>query len=143
MSRPISAVGEVSERFVIEVTVSEADVDAFGHVNNLVYVRWVQDVAARHSSAVGWDAADYLAIGGFFVVRRHELDYLLPALAGDTLAVTTWIARWGAASSTRMTEIHRVDDGALLARGVTRWAFVDAASQRPARIPDPVRAAFR
>jgi len=122
--------------------VAETDIDGLGHANNIEFVRWIQDVAVAHSSAVGLDFAAYVAMASFFVVRRHEVDYLRPALRGDPLVVRTWIDSAAAAQCERVTEIVRETDGAMLARATTTWGFVEATSGRPTRIPDAVRAAF-
>ncbi|MFI5302129.1 MAG: acyl-CoA thioesterase [Polyangiales bacterium] len=131
----------LSARFVFDVPVEPEDIDVLGHVSNLVYVRWVQDAAWRHSSAVGWDHAAYVRLGALFVVRRHELDYLASAIAGDVARITTWVDSWSAASSIRRTEATRVSDGRVLLRAATTWAMVSAKTGRPTRIvPEIVRA---
>lgn len=130
------------DRFTLEHTATPADIDDLGHVSNLVYLRWIQEVATAHSDAVGWDAAAYHAAGAVFVVRRHQVDYLRPAYLGDALALITWVADWRGASSTRNTEVVRRSDGTVLAHGATLWAFVDRAAGRPRRIPDSIRQAF-
>lgn len=133
----------------MELTASDDDVDELGHVSNIRYVRWLQDVATAHSAAVGFDVADYRALDGVFVVRRHEIDYLSPAFRGDRLRLDTWVESWKQASSVRRTDIVRVtgdgrDPGACttLARGTTLWAFVGVSDGRIRRIPETVRLAF-
>jgi acyl-CoA thioester hydrolase len=116
------------------------DVDELGHVNNLVYVRWVLDVATAHSRAVGWDFSAYRNAGGVFVVRRQEVDYLRPAFAGERVRVETWIDGLTRVTSVRRTRIVRGDDE--LARAATTWAFVSVNGGRPMRIPEEIRAAF-
>src|SRR6185295_12935541 len=130
----------VPERFTIPITATAADIDDLGHVSNLVYVRWVLEVATAHSLARGWGHPEYRALGGVFVVRRHEIDYLAPVVEGDALVATTWIESWRAASCLRATEITR--GAQLVARAATTWAFMSLASGRPQRIPDQLRAAF-
>lgn len=131
--------------FATETAVSAADIDELDHVSNVVYVRWILHAAQTHSRAVGYDFAAYQRLGAVFVVRRHEVDYLVPALAGDRIVLRTWVDSWKAASSVRMTSIVRVQerDGEVeLARGRTRWALVDLETGRPRRIPDDIKAAF-
>ena len=127
-----------SHRYVV----TEADLDALGHANNTSYVKWVQDVAVAHSNAQGLALADYQSLGAVFVIRRHTIDYLRPAMKGDELEVTTWIASAAAASCERATEIRRVSDSELLATALTLWAFIDTTTGRPRRITDEVRARF-
>lgn len=127
--------------FAIEVLVGENDIDMLGHANNVAYLRWVQDVAVAHSEAVGLDFARYRELGGVFVVRRHEIDYLRSALRGEKLAVRTWIPISMAAKVTRMTEIRRLS-GEVVVRATTVWGFIDGATMRPTRIPEEIRVAF-
>jgi acyl-CoA thioester hydrolase len=84
--------------------------------------------------------ARYRDLGGVFVVRRHEVDYLGAALEGDALVVRTWITRTTRVSSIRAYEVLR--DTERLVRATTTWAFVSLDSGRPCRIPAAVRAAF-
>lgn len=122
--------------------VTEADIDAIGHASNIAYVRWVQDVAIAHSEAVGLDWPAYQKMGCCFVVRRHEIDYLRAVGVRERLRVRTWISDVKAASCLRHTELRREGDGVEVARGVTRWAFVDLTTGRPMRIPPSVRESF-
>lgn len=119
------------------------DVDALGHVNNIVYVRWVQDVAVAHSDACGWGLEAYQREGAVFVVRRHEVEYLRPAFEGDRLLLKTWVADWKGASSWRETRIVRAADGQEVVKARTLWAFVDTKSGRPRRIPAAIVEDFR
>jgi acyl-CoA thioester hydrolase len=130
----------VTARHSIEITATDADLDELGHVSNLVYVRWILDVAMSHSRAAGWDFDDYRALGSVFVVRRHEVDYIAQVTAGQRLVATTWVDGWRPASCVRHTELAR--DGKVVARGATTWAMMSLASGRPVRIPDHLLAAF-
>jgi acyl-CoA thioester hydrolase len=121
---------------------ADDDIDELGHVSNVVYVRWVLEAALGHSAAVGWGAAEYLELGSTFVVRRHEIDYLLPVFAGEAVEVETRVDWWKGATSLRRTSIRRASDGTEVARGATLWAFVDMKVGRPRRIPESVRTAF-
>jgi acyl-CoA thioester hydrolase len=126
--------------FLLRVRADPADIDGLGHVSNLVYLRWVLEAALAHSTAKGLDEAAYKARGQGWVVRRHEIDYLRAALAGDELVIETRVATVAAASSTRRTRILR--DGELLARAATNWAYVDFRTGRPMRIPEEVKSLF-
>jgi len=127
--------------FRIEVEVRDEDIDVLGHANNVAYLKWIQDVAVAHSEAVGLGFARYREIGGVFVVRRHEIDYLRSALRGEKLAVCTWIPTQMAAKVIRKTEIRR-ESGEVVVRAETVWGFIDGRTMRPSRIPDDVREAF-
>jgi acyl-CoA thioester hydrolase len=132
----------VSPSFTLRFVAPEADVDELGHVSNVAYVRWIQEVAKAHSAAVGLDFAEYRRLGGVFVVRRHEVDYLLSVLGGDAVVLTTHIADMRGASSERRTVITRESDGREVARAVTSWAFIAIEGARPRRIPSEILAAF-
>jgi acyl-CoA thioester hydrolase len=127
-----------AEPFEIDVVIHPGDVDGMGHVNNIVYVRWVQEVAVAHWQAVApAEAIDTMT----WVVLRHEIDYLRPARPGDSIRARTWIGAGESLRYERFTEIARAD-GTVLARGRTLWCPVDIATGRPKRVPPEVRAAF-
>lgn len=127
-----------AEPFEIAVHIHPDDVDGMGHVNNIVYVRWVQEVALAHWHAVA--PADARA-AMTWVVLRHEIDYLHPARPGDEVRARTWIGEAQAIRYARHTAIVRAD-GTVLARARTLWCPVDIATGRPRRVPAEVRAAF-
>jgi acyl-CoA thioester hydrolase len=131
---------EQSERFTIAITPEPGDIDEVGHVSNLVYLRWVMDVALAHTRAVGWDIPKYREFGAVFMVRRHEIDYVAQVTLGQTLRAETWVPTWRLASCVRNTEVIR--DGNVVARAATTWALIDIASGRPRRIPDELAALF-
>jgi acyl-CoA thioester hydrolase len=128
--------------FRLAIRVSAADIDALDHVSNVKIVDWMNRAAVEHSNAVGFDIARYREIGGVFVVRRHEIDYLASALLGDEVVASTWPTLLGKASAERHHEIKRVADGVVIARGFNVWAFVAFKTGRPVRIPPEVLAAF-
>ena len=132
---------ETRTHHALEITVAEADIDELGHASNIAYVRWIQTAAIAHSAAVGMDFDAYRQIGGVFVVRRHEIDYMRPLLRGDTLQVRTWIDSAMAAKCKRGTEI-RTSKGELASRAMTTWGYIDTTSGRPVRIPGAIRTAF-
>jgi acyl-CoA thioester hydrolase len=133
---------EPSSVHVHRLIAAADDIDELGHVSNVVYVRWVLLAALGHSAAVGWGPDQYRDLGATFVVRRHEIDYLLPVFAGDAIELETRVDWWKGATSLRRTSIRRAADGAEVARGATLWAFVDMQVGRPRRIPESVRKAF-
>jgi acyl-CoA thioester hydrolase len=126
----------------IELTPTPDDIDDLEHVSNLVYVRWILEVALAHSDAVGWDNAAYRRIGAIWVVRRHEVDYLQSVVLGDRVAVTTWVEVVKGVSSIRKTSMRRLRDGVEVCRASSTWAFIDLATGRPRKISDDVRGAF-
>jgi acyl-CoA thioester hydrolase len=127
-----------AEPFEIEVQIHPGDVDGMGHVNNIVYVRWVQEVALAHWRTVAPAEAQAMMT---WVVLRHEIDYLHPARPGDAVRARTWVGEVRAIRYERHTVIAR-EDGTVLARGRTFWCPVDLTTGRPRRVPAEVRAAF-
>jgi acyl-CoA thioester hydrolase len=133
-------IAAMAERFAIPITPAADDIDELGHVSNLVYLRWVQDVAMAHTRALGWDYAQYRALGAVFMVRRHEIDYVAQVTLGQALRAETWVDSFRLASCVRKTEILR--DGKVVARAATTWAMIGLASGRPQKIPDELVALF-
>jgi acyl-CoA thioester hydrolase len=133
-------VRRVSPRFTLAITPTAADIDELGHVSNLVYLRWVLDVATAHSAALGWDHAAYRSLGSVFVVRRHEIDYVAQVREGDALVAETWVDDWRLASCIRKTELRRGEQ--VVARAATTWAMMSLASGRPTKIPESLRELF-
>ena len=130
-----------SARFEYEHRVVPEDIDELGHAGNYHYIRWLQHAAVAHSTANGWPPRRYQALGAGWVVRSHQITYLKPAFEGDTLTITTWVADMRSAASLRRYEIRR-QDGQLIARAATDWAFVNYEKQRPVRIPPEVYGSF-
>jgi acyl-CoA thioester hydrolase len=139
---PPSADGPPAHAFSITLVVGPDDIDALGHANNVVYVRWVQDVAVAHSRAVGLDWSAYQAMGSVFAVRRHEIDYLSPAFENDEIRLVTWVESARPATTVRRTLAERVRDGRTLARAATTWVLLDLKGGRPRRIADELMARF-
>jgi acyl-CoA thioester hydrolase len=130
------------DTFRLDLVVGDGDIDVCGHASKIAFVSWIQDAAMAHSAAVGLDLDAYRRLGAVFVVVRHEIDYLRPALRADELEARTWISSVMAAKCLRATELVRKRDEQVVARGVTTWGFVAFETGRPKRISDDVRAAF-
>lgn len=121
------------------VRVAAEDLDERAHVNNVVYVRWVQQIAVAHWRSLA-PAEDQASTA--WVVLRHEIDYALPARLGDVVVLRTWVGEATRLAFERHTEIVRQADAKLLARGRTLWCPVDAETGRPKRVSDDVRRLF-
>jgi acyl-CoA thioester hydrolase len=117
--------------FALTFRVPDADIDPLGHVNNVAFLRYVQDAAVAH-----WRAAAPPDIQAAFtwVVRRHEIEYLKPGLPCDELVSRTWVGEPSGATWERFTEIARPADDTLLVRARTVWVLLDAATGRPRRV---------
>jgi acyl-CoA thioester hydrolase len=121
--------------FELTLTAAPEHIDELGHVNNAVWVQWIQQVAVAHWDALA-KAEDKDAY--FWVVVRHEIDYLRPAHAGDEIAARTWVgdAPRGARFD-RFVEFSG-QDGRIFVRAKTQWAIIDKAAGRPIRVPPAV-----
>lgn len=124
-----------------EFVVPPAVVDGNGHVNNVAYVQWMQDVAIAHATSVGC-TAETQALGATWVARSHQITYLRPAFGGDRLRLSTWVTTLRKARSTRHYKFLRLSDDTVLATGATDWVFVDAITHRPRTIPASVSGCF-
>ena len=127
--------------FSFEFTIPDDAVDENGHVNNVMYVQWMQDAAVRHYEAMGGTVPTQ-AIGATWVVRSHKVEYLLPAFAGEQIRVETWVETMRKVRSLRCYRFVRVADEKELVRGETDWVFVDAETGRPMSIPPEVISLF-
>ena len=116
-----------------KIEVTGDDIDELGHVNNVVYVRWVQDVAAAH-----WEHAAPTALKARYawVVLRHEIDYKNPAFLKDDITGYTWVGEHHGAKFDRFARIQC--ESKVLAEAKTSWCLLDAKSFRPIRIPDEI-----
>lgn len=117
-------------------------IDANGHVSNLAYLSWMQEIAIEHSTAAGWPPERYREIGAGWVVRSHFIEYLRPAFAGDALGAHTWVPRFDQRATPRRYLFVRDADGQVLVQAETRWVFVDAAKGRRRPLPPELIAAF-
>jgi acyl-CoA thioester hydrolase len=127
------------ERFELAIKVQEADIDQLGHVNNVVYLKWVQDAAVAHWRAVATREQQAALV---WVVIRHEIDYANAARLGDDVVAQTWVGVASRRTFERHTEIRRVRDQKLLARARTLWCPIDVGTGKPARVDAEVRARF-
>jgi acyl-CoA thioester hydrolase len=128
-----------SSPFETIVPVVAADIDEQNHVNNTVYVRWVQDIATAHWRAIASPEAQE-AIG--WVVLRHEIDYKTPATLGDEVVLRTWVGKATRLTFERFTEIRRKRDRQLLSQARTLWCPINTETGRPVRVSAKVRAQF-
>lgn len=125
-----------------ELTVTPDQIDRWGHVNNRVYLKWMEEAAVDHSSVNEWPPQRYAELGRGWVARSHFIEYLKPAFAGDEIVVHTWVADFQRVTSRRRYRIERLGDQAILAKAETNWAFVNLQTFTLARIPPEVGECF-
>ena len=125
--------------FEMTVPVLATDIDEQGHVNNTVYLRWIQDVATAHWKSLA-SAQSQAAIG--WIVLRHEIDYKLPASFGDEIVLRTWVGQASRLKFERFTEVRRRIDNQLLSQARTLWVPIDVRTGKPTRVSAELRAQF-
>jgi acyl-CoA thioester hydrolase len=130
MTRPV---------FEVELTAKPEHIDELGHVNNAVWVQWIQQVAVEHWNSVA-DAAHKEAY--HWVVVRHEIDYLRAAVEGERIIARTWVGE--APKGARFDRLMEFvgPEGKICVRARTQWAIIDKALGRPIRVPAEVIAPF-
>jgi len=130
---------ETSNAFELAINIEPTDIDLLEHVNNVTYLRWVQEAATAHWCAAAplEDQAKFL-----WVVLRHEIDYKRAALPGDGIIARTWVGAATRVKFERFTEILRAGDRTLLASAKTIWCAVDAKTLKPVAVSAQVRSIF-
>ena len=128
--------------FELAITIKPSDIDELGHVNNVVYLSWVQDVAIAHWNFLTTHAhrAKYV-----WVALRHEIDYKAEAVLGDAVIARTWTGMGRGMRFSRHTEIIHISesgDTKILANAVTQWCPLDSSNSRPTRLPTEIAAFF-
>lgn len=116
--------------------------DAYGHVNNSNYARYMQEAAFDASAAAGYADGRYHELGVIWLIRETGIEYLSPLRYGDTAAVTTWVEDFRRVRPRRAYEFRRRGEEDLLARGWTDWVLLDRDSLRPVSIPEEMQQAF-
>jgi acyl-CoA thioester hydrolase len=125
--------------YEIHFAVSPEEIDELGHVNNVNYLRWVQDAATAHWRAAAPPADQERLV---WVVLRHEIDYKAPARLGDAIIARTWVGSATKLRFERYVEILRASDRRLLARALTLWCPLDAKTLRPTDAGAEIRSVF-
>lgn len=128
-----------AEVYTHQITVTEKDLDDLDHVNNVVYLQWVQDIAKDH-----WEvrASKELKKNFIWFVIRHEIDYKKQAFLGDEILVETYVGETTFVTSERFVNIKNAQTGELLVAVKSNWCLLDANSKRPTRITDELRTVF-
>lgn len=141
-------------RLLTHVRVRFHEVDALGHVNNAAYLTYLEQAAIDHAALAGFDMPRMRELGGLFIARRHEIDFLKPAHERDLLQIETWIEEARGARAIRRYDVRRIaaedrdavppdrlvrpdeatSPGESILRGRTEWVYVDPAG-RPRRMP--------
>lgn len=126
-------------RFTISKTATAADIDMLGHVNNAVWVAWIQDIALAH-----WDAVAPREVqeACFFVVTRHEIDYRGNVSEGETVTGETWVDEPPRGARFNRNVRFLGADGKVRVEAKTTWAMIEKATGRIGRVPAELAALF-
>lgn len=118
---------ESNQSFETQIKVQSSDIDQLGHVNNVVYLKWTQDIATEHwyASATKEQIETLL-----WVVTRHEIEYKRPAYYQDTVLSRTWVGKATKRYFERYTDFHLKSNGKILAKVTTLWAPVDLITKK-------------
>src|SRR5579875_3151262 len=132
----------MTPRFTRSFKVRHYELDAFGQVNGVNLVRYMQEAAIEASTALGFSPDWYNQHGVGWVVRRLSVRYFAPALYGDEVTAATWLSGLRGVRSIREYDLTRSRDGQRVARGRAEWVYMDSQTGQPTRIPDAWADAF-
>lgn len=122
------------------IKIPKTAIDENGHVNNVAYVQWMQDIAVEHYASIGGMEAQ--GNNSTWVVREHKVEYLLPAFVDEEIEIRTWVENIRRVRSLRKYEFVRKADDKVLVKGETDWVFVDVKTGMPKAVPETVQKIF-
>ena len=130
---------EPAEIYTHHRTVMEDDLDDLNHVNNVIYVQWIQDIAKEH-----WEvrATEKLKKHFIWVVIRHEIDYKKQAFLDDDILIETYVGETTFVTSERFVNIKNAATGEILVAAKSMWCLLDAETKRPTKITEDLRTVF-
>ncbi|AYA04388.1 acyl-CoA thioesterase [Acinetobacter sp. WCHAc010034] len=133
----------MSTVFDLKITVQPEHIDVLGHVNNVVYLSWMQDAATAHIEALGLGLKEYLELKHAMVAVEHHVQYRKAALQGEEIILRTWLNDINALYSFRQYAFYRPSDRAVLFMGNTQWACIEIATGRPKRMSPTFMQAYQ
>ena len=127
----------------LKLTVQPEHIDVLGHVNNVVYVSWMQDVATAHIEQLGLGLKEYIVLKHAMVAVEHHVQYRKAAVEGEEIILRTWLNDINALYSFRQYVFYRPKDKAVLFMGNTQWACIEIATGRPKRMSPTFTQAYQ
>lgn len=121
--------------FTTRLRVRHYEMDPLGHVNNAVYLNYLEQAAIEHSEHLGFTVERYRELRAVFVLRHIEIDYRRPAIAGDRLEIKTWLQEIRGPRAIRRYEIRKQAEDQLLVTAEALWVWIDLVTMRPRAIP--------
>ena len=127
---------QIFEKLII---VRQDDLDELNHVNNVRYVKWVNDVAKEH-----WfqNVTDDISKDYFWVLLNHNIEYKNPAILNDVVMLKTYVIKAEGVTSTRVVEMFNSKTNKLLIKSETNWCLISSKTQRPTRINSDIANLF-
>ena len=122
-----------------EITVSKNDLDDLNHVNNVIYIHWVQEIAKKHWKSL---VSNEIIKNYFWILLEHQIKYLFPAFLNDKIRLKTYIEKTDGVKSNRIVEIYNKDTKKLLVTSKTTWCLINAKTGKPNRITEDIKKAF-
>ena len=122
--------------------VRQYECDAYSHLHNSNYVRYMQEAAFEASADAGYDLARYNTIGHYWIIRETTIEYLKPVFYNEKVQVKTWVLDFRRATSRRAYEFYRQPEAELVAKAYSDWVFLDSQTGLPARIPESMKVDF-
>ena len=117
----------------------ENDLDDLNHVNNVIYIHWVQEIAKNHWKSL---VSNEIIKNYYWVLLEHQIKYLHPALSDDKIRIKTYIEKTEGVKSNRIVEMYNMDTNKLLVTSKTIWCLINAKTNKPNRITDEIKQAF-
>ncbi|WP_370175577.1 acyl-CoA thioesterase [Leeuwenhoekiella palythoae] len=128
-----------AKTFKLNITVPVEAIDGLGHVNNVIYLQWVQDVAEAH-----WqhNSTEEMLQKYAWVALEHTIKYHAPAFEGEQITIETWVEKFEGVRSIRRTKIFRPSDHKVLATSITNWCLLNMQTRKPLRVPESFTAYY-
>ena len=122
-----------------KIVVSKVDLDDLNHVNNIVYIHWILDIAKKH-----WESlvSSQTLENYYWVLLDHNIKYLRPALLKDKIKIKTFVEKTAGVKSSRVVEIYNDNSQKLLVSSITNWCLISTKTNKPCRIPKEIIEAF-
>ncbi|WP_343596012.1 thioesterase family protein [Acinetobacter sp.] len=124
----------MSQVFDFKIKVELEHIDVLGHVNNVVYIAWMQQVAQQHSEQLGLGLAEFQQLKHAMVAVEHHVQYRKAAQLDDEIILRTWLSKIDSMYSFREYAFYREKDQSVIFIGKTKWACVEIATGRPKRL---------
>ena len=124
------------------IPIKKEYIDMNGHVNNVVFLQLMQDIAIEHSNINGYTLKKYQELQTTWIAKKHCIDYLKPLFLGDSVKLTTWIESISRAFAIRKYEFTNTKDNSLVCKGESTWVYINLKNNRPCKIDSKLKEAF-